>query len=119
MNYYKSYHRDPSLPDPGGSPLGPRLISQEAHEAVAACEDLHALAMLRGYLSSYFGVAGMVVISSGGLVVAALLGAQLLIIGFALALVVSVMVVMQVRRRARQWHSIVQARMDQLIAGMR
>lgn len=115
MSYYKSFDRDPSLPDPGSSPLGPRLITREDHEAIVASTDLHALAMLRGYLTSYMGVLGLASIALVGMAVAIWFDRDNGLLVASFLFIASVGSIIQTRRRAAQWRSIVQARMDQLL----
>lgn len=117
MSYYKSYDRDSTLPNPGGSPLGPRLIKRSDHEAIIACTDVHALAMLRGYLRSYMGVMGLLIMSLVATVGALLYGYDWWALGAAAVFVGSAGITIQVRRRAVQWLSIVEARMDELQGG--
>lgn len=116
MSYYKSFDRDPSLPDPGSSPLGPRLITRADHDRIVASTDVHALAMLRGYLASYMGVLGLLTAGLVGMGVAAWWGRPMWVAVAAGASLVSAGSVIQTRRRATQWRSIVQARIDELLA---
>ena len=116
MSYYKSYDRDSSLPNPGSSPLGPRLITRKDHNAIVACTDLHALAMLRGYLRSYMGVLGLLLLSVVGALAALVRGEETWVLIALAVFLGAVSVVVQVRRRATQWLSIVQARIDELLA---
>ena len=44
--------RDPALPDMGSSGLGPRTMTAADVNAVLACDDLAALAQMRGYARS-------------------------------------------------------------------
>lgn len=115
MRYYKSFDRDGTLPDPGSSPLGPRLITRADHDAIVASTDLHALAMLRGYVASYMGVLGLASIGLVAMAVSAWLGRDDGLLWAAVVFVVSLGSIIQTRRRAVQWRSIIQARMDELL----
>ncbi|PKQ25781.1 MAG: hypothetical protein CVT64_08790 [Actinobacteria bacterium HGW-Actinobacteria-4] len=117
MSYYKSYDRDRTLPNPGSSPLGPRLIKRSDHDAIIACTDVHALAMLRGYLRSYMGVMGLLIMSLVGTIGALIYGYDLWALGAAAVFVASAGITIQVRRRATQWLSIVEARIGELQGG--
>jgi hypothetical protein len=118
MSYYKSYDRDRTLPNPGRSPLGPRLIKRSDHEAIIACTDFHALAMLRGYLQSYGGVMGLLVASAVATLGAVIYAEDLLALITAVVFVACAGITIQVRRRAVQWLSIVDARMGELQGGV-
>ena len=116
MRYYKSIDRDTTLPDPGSSPLGPRLITRQDHEAIVASTDVHALAMLRGYLVSYMGVLGLASVALVSMGVSVWFERADALLWASVVFIASLGSIIQTRRRAAQWGSIVQARIDQLLA---
>lgn len=108
--------RDPRLPDIGSSGLGPRRLTPAAHDAIIAAADVHALADMRGYVRSYAAVSGGVILMTAAFAIAAVLGWTYVAVGAAVVWAPLVMVVLETRRRARRWESVISARIDQLLA---
>lgn len=101
------------LPWIGGSYLGPRTMSRGDAAAIMACSHPAALALMHGYARSYMAVLGAVVLAP------AVAGALWLwghTTAAAITLVVggtAGLVVMEARRRARQWEAVIAARLAQ------
>lgn len=95
----------------GDGPLGPRPLEPSDVDAVMGCTDAAALAELKAYARSYFAVSGSIV---AGVTVAA---AATLARRPALAAIAvfgagaAGMIVLEARRRARQWEAVADARL--------
>lgn len=103
--------RHAGLPDLGVSPLGPKALTNADTDAILACEDVAAVAELRAYARSYLGVAGMALVNAVATVAWGLAGRRGLMAASAAGAVVSGSIVLEARRRARQWESIADARL--------
>lgn len=103
--------RDAGLPDMGTSPLGPAPMTSEHTDAILACTDVAAVAELKAYAASYAGIAGMAVVSSVATVATGLLGRRGLTLASAGLAIMSGSVVLEARRRARQWEAVADARL--------
>lgn len=105
---------DPSLPWMGASVLGPRTMKVDDARAVMAAEDPVALALMYGYARSYAAVAGGLFWAPAFALVSWYVGwtaaAAAALVGFA----VIGWVVMETRRRARQWEAVIQTRLHAL-----
>lgn len=115
-----SHYRDvdPSLPWMGGSSLAPRRLTRERAEAVMASSDAFALALMRGYARSYAGALGGAVQGTAAALALALVGRRREAAVAALGAGACALVVVETRRRARQWEAVIEARQAQL-AGAR
>ncbi|MDN4481582.1 hypothetical protein [Demequina muriae] len=103
--------RDASLPDMGRSPLGPVPLTRRYTDAILACDDVAAVAELKAYARSYVGVAGMALVSSVATIAFGLAGRRGATAGAAVTAIMSGSVVLEARRRARQWEAIADARL--------
>ncbi|WP_084078171.1 hypothetical protein [Demequina sp. NBRC 110057] len=103
--------RDAGLPSMGESGLGPRPLTHADVDAIMACTDRAALAEMKGYARSYFAVGGSVIAGTVTCVAAALAGKPRLAIGAIIVAGAGGTVVMEARRRARQWEAAVDARL--------
>ncbi|MFW2514411.1 hypothetical protein ACNI3K_11605 [Demequina sp. SO4-13] len=103
--------RDAGLPDMGASPLGPMPLTRSDTDAILACDDVAAVAELKAYASSYAGVGGMALIGAVGTVAFGLLGMRGLAAASAATAVGAGSVVLEARRRARQWEAVADARL--------
>lgn len=108
--------RDAGLPDMGSSGLGPRTVTAADVDAVLACDDLAALAQMRGYARSYFATAGGIVLGAAATAVGSLTGRRSVVFTGVLAASVAALVTMEARRRARQWESVIDAAIARVIA---
>ncbi len=107
---------DPSLPWMGASLLGPRRLTRDAAAAVMASDDGLALGLMLAYARSYAAVLGGVVYGSAGAAALGLLGRRREAAVAAAAAGLSALVVVEARRRARQWESVIGARLSTLRA---
>ncbi|WP_296664403.1 hypothetical protein [Demequina sp.] len=107
---------DPTLPWMGASSLGPRRLTREAAVAVMACADPLALALMLAYARSYAAALGGVVQGSAAAVALGLLGHRREAAFAAAGAGLSALVVVEARRRARQWESVIGARLASLPA---
>ncbi len=105
---------DPNLPDLGWDRMFPLPLTADAARAIHACTDPAALGAMAGAARSYWGPAG----ASPG---AAALGAVFLSLGWNVAAAVAFLVVIpagqttiETRRRMRQWHAVIAARLATL-----
>ncbi|GIG54694.1 hypothetical protein [Demequina activiva] len=103
--------RDARLPDMGASPVGPRPLRAEDVDAILACDDLAAVAELKAYAHSYFAIGGSVIGTAVATVCLSLARRPAGAIASAVAFGVTATVVMEARRRARQWEAIADARL--------
>lgn len=103
--------RNAGLPDMGRSPLGPVPLTNSHTDAIMACEDTAAVAELKAYAKSYVGVAGMALVSSVATIALGLTGKRALTAGAAATAISSGSVVLEARRRGRQWEAIADARL--------
>lgn len=103
-------HADPALPWMGASPAGPRPVTTDDAATVQACENVAALGLMRGYARSYFGPAGGIVLGVAGLAVGAVTGrARVALLGVGMAALAGLGTI-ETRRRAREWESMIDAR---------
>lgn len=107
---------DPSLPDLGWARMFPLPLTARAARDIHACADAAALGAMAGAARSYWGPAGA--IPTG-----AALGAAFLALGWNLAAAIAFLAVVpaghgtiETRRRARQWESVIAARLSALAA---
>ncbi|WP_062133455.1 hypothetical protein [Demequina aestuarii] len=103
--------RDAGLPDMGRSPLGPVPMTSRDTDAILACDDAAAVAEMKAYARSYVGVAGMALVSSVATLALGLSGKRGATAVAATAAITSGGVVLEARRRARQWEAIADARL--------
>ena len=103
--------RDAGLPDMGASGLGPRPLTRRDVDLIHACDDPRALAELAAYAHSYFAIGGSVIAGTVTTIATALAGRRRIAIGAVIATGVCVTVVMEARRRARQWQAVAEARL--------
>lgn len=106
--------RKAALPDMEVNGLGPRAMTAEDVDAVMACTNAAALAQMSAYARSYFGTAGGIVLGVAGATVATLLGRRSLAIASAVGAATAALGTIEVRRRARQWDAVIQARLAAL-----
>ncbi len=104
--------RKAGLPDMGISPLGPVGLTNSDTDAILACEDTAAVAELKAYAGSYLGIAGMVIITSVAAVTLGLLGKRVATVVSAGSAIVTGSLVLESRRRARQWQAVADARLQ-------
>lgn len=103
--------RNAGLPDMGTSPLGPNPLTSSDTDAIMACEDTVAVAELKAYASSYVGTAGMALVSAVATIAFGLTGKRSWTAGAAATAIASGSVVLEARRRSRQWEAIADARL--------
>lgn len=103
--------RNAGLPDMGRSPVGPVGLTSSDADAIMACEDTVAVAELKAYAGSYLGIAGTVIITSVATVAFGLLGKRGPTAASAMSAIVTGSLVLESRRRARQWQAIADARL--------
>lgn len=111
MSVARYRDHDPSLPWMGGSSLGPRRLTRARAETIALSSDRLALSLMLGYARSYAAAAGGMVASAAAGAALAAMGrrreaAQALAAAGACGLVV-----IEARRRARQWEAVIAARL--------
>lgn len=99
---------DSGLPDMGRSGLGPRACTPADVEAVLACDDVVALAHMRGYARSYFATAGGIALGVATAAVGALVGRRVLAVTGVLGASAATLVTIEARRRARHWESVIE-----------
>lgn len=99
------------LPDMGTSPMGPVGLTNSDTDAILECEDTAAVAELKAYAVSYFGVAGTVIITSVATIAFGLLGKRGATVASALSTIATGSLVLESRRRARQWQAVADARL--------
>ncbi|MFW7415275.1 hypothetical protein [Demequina sp. SO4-18] len=103
--------RNAGLPDMGMSPLGPVPLTNGHTDAIMACEDTAAVAELKAYARSYMGVGGMVIASTVATVAFGFAGKRGLAAGAAATAIASGNLVLEARRRGRQWEAVADARL--------
>ncbi|WP_144018797.1 hypothetical protein [Demequina sp. NBRC 110056] len=108
--------RRAGLPDMGASGMGPRPLESTDVDRIMACDDALALAELAAYARSYFAVGGSVILGVTATVALATLGRRGAAVAAMVGTGLSATVVMEARRRARQWEAIAQARLTVLAA---
>ncbi|WP_152650633.1 hypothetical protein [Demequina aurantiaca] len=107
---------DPSLPDVGKSAGGPKEMTLDDAKAIMASTDVLALGLLHGYLRSYAATAGAIMFAPAIAAIALVLGWTGVAIIFFALFGMAAWVVMEARRRARKWESVVSTRIAQLTA---
>ena len=107
---------DPELPDMGRSGLGPRACQSADVDAILACDDLVALAQMRGYARSYFATAGGIVLGGIGTIAGAVMQRPRLALVGALVAGSAALVTIEARRRARQWESVIETAIARVTA---
>ncbi|WP_152649842.1 hypothetical protein [Demequina oxidasica] len=105
---------DPSLPDVGKSSGGPKEMSLDDARVIMAATDLLALGLMHGYLRSYAATAGAIMFAPAIAAIALILGWTGVAIVFFALFGMAAWVVMEARRRARKWESVVFTRIAQL-----
>ncbi|WP_084037854.1 hypothetical protein [Demequina sp. NBRC 110053] len=108
--------RDAGLPNMGASALGPRPITPDDVDQILRCEDAAALAEMSAYARSYFAIGGSVIMGVATTVASGLLGRRSIAAGAAIGTGLAAGVVMEARRRARQWQAVIEARLASLAA---
>jgi len=105
---------DPQLPDLGWERFLPRPLTADAVRAIHECTDVGALGAMAGAARSYWAAAG-------GMALFLAFGAVFLVLGYTgaavgslIAFVPAVLVTIEARRRALQWHSVIAARLVML-----
>lgn len=100
----------------GAAPTGPRRLTADDIDMVLGCSDLAALADMRGYVRSYFASGGAVVMGIVGMAVGFITQRR----GLSLAGVITAggatINVLEARRRARQWESVIEVAIARLIS---
>lgn len=101
---------DPKLPDLGWERPLPLVVTADAVRAIHECTDAGALGAMAGAARSYWA-------SAGGIVIGASLGAGFVALDWAVAAAVAffavapaALIMIEARRRARQWQSVIEAR---------
>ena len=94
--------------------LGPRRLTTDDARAVMASSDAVALGLMRAYARSYAAVLGGVVIGAAASAAFALTGRRGWAALAALDTGAGVLVVVEARRRARQWEAVIDARLTML-----
>jgi len=105
---------DPSLPWMGASVLGPRSMKVDDARAIMAAEDSTALALMYGYARSYAAVSGGLFAAPAFALMFAYLGWTEAALTALVGVAVIGWVVMEARRRARQWEAVIGARLHAL-----
>ncbi len=100
----------------GASILGPRTMSVDDARGVMAGDDALALALMHGYARSYAAVSGGLFAAPIGALVAWYVGWMQFALAGAVAFFMLGWVVMETRRRARQWEAVISARLAELAA---
>jgi hypothetical protein len=97
-----------------GNVLGPRTMRVDDARAILVAEDITALALMYGYARSYAAVAGALFWAPAFAVVAWYVGWTTAAVAALVAFAVAGWVVMEARRRARQWEAVIQCRLQAL-----
>ena len=102
---------DAQLPDLGWERPLPLVVTGDAVRAIHECTDAGALGAMAGAARSYAA-------SAGGIAIGASLGAGFVALDWAVAAAVAffavapaALVTIEARRRARQWQSVIEARL--------
>ena len=102
---------DPHLPDLGWQRQLPLALTADAVRAIHECSDAGALGAMAGAARSYWAAAG-------GIAIGGALGPAFLALGWNLAAAIAfaavapaTLVTIEARRRARQWQSVIEARL--------
>ncbi|MFN3866285.1 MAG: hypothetical protein ACK4MD_06180 [Demequina sp.] len=103
--------RHAGLPDMGRSPLGPVGLTSSDTNAILSCENTAAVAEMKAYARSYVGVAGAALVSSIATVAFGLAGKRGMTAASAAGAIVTGSVVLEARRRSRQWEAVIDARL--------
>lgn len=107
---------DPSLPEVGRSATGPAEMTLDDARAIMASTDLLALGLMLGYARSYAATAGAIMFSPAVAGIALILGAPTVAVVFLGIFGLTSWLVMEARRRARKWESVISTRIAQLAA---
>ena len=94
----------------GRSGAGPRAMTNGDVDAIMACSDPAALAEMKGYARSYFAMSGLIAMSAGASLGAALTGRTRVAAGAIGVATATALGVIEARRRARQWEAAVDVR---------
>ncbi|WP_062316379.1 hypothetical protein [Demequina maris] len=108
---------DPELPWMGRSVLGPRRLRADDARAVMAAEDPVALGLMLAYARSYAGTFGGIVQGIAGAAALTMLGRRREAAWAVAVAGGSGLVVVETRRRARQWEAVIETRLALLGSG--